>query len=377
MSILFEPIKIGSIAARNRFMRSATYYALADKEGFVGEKSVSLMKTLARNHVGIIVTGHSYVQKNGQAGIDQNGIYSDDHIPGYRRMTRAVHDAGGKIVMQVSHGGSASRHVDQVGGDLLAVSAPADVSLYHTPPREMTEEDIRTLIASFGQAARRAREAGFDGVQVHGAHGYLVSQFLSPRTNNRDDQWGGSIENRMRFVVEVTRSMKKQAGENFPLMIKLGCRDYMKRPPHLTLAEGAQVAESLEKEGMCHIEISFGTRDRANQNIGAKTSGPDQEAVLLPDAVEIRKVTKIPLGIVHGLRTPSVMEKIIRDGTVDTISMCRPLIREPDLILKWEKGSMESAECISCGQCSDPRFRKGGVECLQIKKAGAEQDDHP
>jgi len=365
MSILFEPVNIGNIEMRNRFMRSATYDALADKKGFIGEKSVTLMRNLADNHVGLIITGHAYVQENGQCSIDQNGIYTDDHIPGYRKMTQAVHNAGGKIAMQIAHGGIASRYMDESGGDLVAVSVPKDPSSFKTPPRQMTEEDIETIIASFGLAARRVREAGFDGVQIHGAHGYLFSQFLSPRINHREDKWGGSLKNRMRFVVETTRSIRKEAGEDFPLMIKLGCRDYMKRPEYLTIEEGAQVVKALEKEGMCHIEISHGTLDRANQKLSSGITRPDQEAYLLPDAQKIRKVTHMPLGMVGGLRSLAVMEKIVTSGTVDTVSLCRPLIREPDLIKQWEKGSTKSADCISCGQCSDPKLRKGHLQCQQ------------
>ena len=121
-------------------------------------------------------------------------------------------------------------------------------------------------------------------------------------------------------------------------------------------------------EGMCHIEVSFGTRARANQNLGVKNFRPDQDAVIGNDAAEIRKATSIPIGVVRGLRSLGVMEKIVQDGTVDTVSMCRPLIREPDLILKWERGEKDTVDCISCGQCSNPKFRKDGVQCMQISK---------
>jgi len=352
-------------------MRSATYFALADDKGFAGEASVALMKNLAENEVGLIVTGYAYVQKNGQCFVDQNGIHTDDHIRGYLKVTRAVHDAGGKIVMQIAHGGIGARYTDQSGGDFAAVSIPSDTSNFKTPPRLMTEEDIETIIESFGKSARRVQESGFDGVQIHGAHGYLVTQFLSPHSNHRQDKWGGSLENRMRFVVETTRSIKNHVSDDFPVMIKLGCRDYLEDANRLTIEEGASVVKALQKEGICHVEISNGTMGDTNRRRAAGITRPDQEAYMLPDARFIRENTRdITLGLVGGMRSLPVMEKIIEAGTVDTLSICRPLIREPDLIKQWKNGATKSADCISCGRCFNRDNRKMSIRCSQLAKKG-------
>ena len=261
MSVLFEPVKIGNFETRNRFVRSATYFALADDEGFIGEPSVTLMKKLAEGGVGLIITGYAYISKSGQGFVDMNGIHTDEHIAGYTKMTQAVHDAGGRIVMQIAHCGSGSETTARTGGDYMAVSVTDKMPNYGNPAREMTEEDIQGIIDSFGQAARRVEAAGFDGVQIHGAHGYLVSQFLTPRSNLRQDKWGGNLENRMRFVVEVARSIKQTVSSDFPIMIKLGCRDYLDEGVGLTIEEGAEVAHTLEKEGVSLIEVSSGTQD--------------------------------------------------------------------------------------------------------------------
>jgi 2,4-dienoyl-CoA reductase-like NADH-dependent reductase (Old Yellow Enzyme family) len=363
MPVLFEPIKIGNIEMRNRFMRSATYYALADDKGFVGEASVALMKSLAVNDVGLIVTGYAYVQSNGQCFNDQNGIQDDDHISGYRKVTRAVHDSGGKIVMQIAHGGIGSRWIEQIGGDLVAVSMPEEESEKDPKPREMTDADIEGIIHAFGQAARRVQEAGFDGVQIHGAHGYLVTQFLSPYHNRRKDKWGGSLENRMRFVIETIREIKKRVDDDFPVMIKL----------RLTIEEGMDVAKALEKEGISHIEISHGSLDAANRRMSTGITEPGQQAYMLPDAQKIRESTSIALGLVGGMRSPSVMEQIIQAGTVDSISISRPLIREPDLISQWKKGSRKTADCISCGRCFNRKDRKMHIHCAQIKQTNKKE----
>ena len=191
MSVLFQPMKIGNFEVKNRFVRSATYFALSDEDGFIGRASVDLMKGLAEKDIGLIITGYAYVLKSGQSYPDMNGIQDDDHIAGFKEMTRAVHGLGGRVVMQIVHCGSGSEVAARMGNDYLAVSLTDRMPNYSRPARVMEEEDIQGIIQAFGQAAHRVQEAGFDGVQIHGAHGYLVSQFLSPRSNIRKDKWGG------------------------------------------------------------------------------------------------------------------------------------------------------------------------------------------
>jgi len=352
MSILFEPVTVGNLELKNRFLRSATYYALSDMDGFVGQQSIDLMRRLAENEVGLIVTGYAYVLKSGQSFPDMNGIQDDDHIPGYQEMARAVHDAGGRVVMQIAHCGSASETVAKTGGDYMAVSRVENMPDYGRKPRVMTDADIEEIIAAFGQAAGRVQEAGFDGVQIHGAHGYLVSQFLSPLTNQRQDKWGGSLENRMRFLLEVFQSVKSQVDGNFPIMVKLGCKDYVESNDGLSIEEGVQAAQALEREGICLIEISHCSQDALfrKKNLLGITS-EEKEACFLPEARIVRQATSIPLSIVGGLRSPAVMEDIIGSGVADMISICRPLIREPDLIRRWKAGDRKPANCISCGKC--------------------------
>jgi len=369
VSILFQPQRLGRLEIRNRLVRSATYYGLADENGRVGDASVELMKTLAGNAVGLIVTGYAFVARSGQVFPDMNGIDSDEQIPGYRRMTRAVHDLQGSVVMQIAHGGVASAAAVRRGGPRLAVSAGDDPSDSENGPREMTDEEIETIVDAFGRAARRVQEAGFDGVQIHGAHGYLVTQFLSPRSNRRTDRWGGSLENRMRFAVEVVRAMRRQVDEDFPLMIKLGCRDYLDDGEGMTIEEGARVAAALEREGVCFIEVSHGLPGRSFRKMShGKEKAPIQEAYLLPDARVVRGSTSAPLAVVGGMRSLPVMEEAIESGAVDCVSLCRPLIREPDLIQRWKSGDTRPAECLSCGACmKTDKEGKGEIRCRQIR----------
>ena len=374
MSVLFQPQRIGRFEIRNRLVRSATYYGLADESGRVGDASVELMQTLAGNDVGLIITGYAFVARSGQVFPDMNGIDSDEQIPGYRRMTRAVHDLGGKVVMQIAHGGVASAEAVRRGEPRLAVSAGDGAPEPESGSREMTDEDIERIVDAFGRSARRVEEAGFDGVQIHGAHGYLVTQFLSPRSNRRTDRWGGSLENRMRFVVEVVRAIRRQVDGNFPVMIKLGCRDYLDDGEGMTIEEGARVAAALEREGVCFIEVSHGLPGRSFRKVShGKEKAPIQEAYLLPDARVVRGSTSVPLAVVGGMRSLSVMEEAIESGAVDCVALCRPLIREPDLVKRWKSGDTRPADCLSCGAClKTDKEGKGEIRCRQIRPVPGE-----
>jgi 2,4-dienoyl-CoA reductase-like NADH-dependent reductase (Old Yellow Enzyme family) len=369
MSILFQPQRIGRIEIKNRLVRSATYYGLADENGCVGDPSVELMRTLAGNGVGLIITGYAFVARSGQVFVDMNGIDADEQIAGYRGMTQAVHDLEGRIVMQIAHGGVGAAAAARKGERYLAVSLTERLPDLGRRPEEMTDEDIETIVDAFGQAARRVQAAGFDGVQIHGAHGYLVTQFLSPRSNRREDRWGGNLENRMRFVIEVVRAIRRQVDEDFPVMIKLGCRDHLDDGVGLTIAEGASVATALEREGVCLIEVSHGTPGSAYLKMAhGKKAAPIREAYLLPDARVIRRSTSVPLAVVGGMRSLPVMEEVIESGAADCVSLCRPLIREPDLIKRWRGGDTRPADCISCGAClKTDADGKGDIRCRQIQ----------
>lgn len=376
MSILFDPMKVGKLEIKNRFVRSATYFGLADEGGYIDKALVDLLRTLAENEVGLIMTGFAYVLKNGQCTPDENGIQDDDHIACYKPMTKAIHDAGSHVAMQIAHGGSAAYTASFQDGDYMAISVFDGMVQYRKKAREMTEDDIQAIIEAFGQAGRRVQEAGFDGVQIHGAHGYLVSQFLSPLVNKRQDQWGGSLENRMRFAREVNRAIRKNVDDDFPIMIKLACCDYQPDGSGLTVEEGAHVAKTLEEDGICLVEISSGVSTGATLPLGVNK--PEKEATFLPEARVVRKETTGPLCLVAGMRSLPVMEDIIRSGVVDLIGISRPLIREPGLIKRWKDGDARPAECISCGGCFN-RAEKGknDIYCRQLKKQQERDSKQP
>lgn len=355
MSKMFEQTAIKNLALPNRFVRSATYEGMATEEGAVTSALVHKMVELVKGGVGLIITSHAYVSPEGQAGLRQIGIYKDELIPGLQEMTEAVHEHGGKIIMQISHAGIFSTY-KMSGQTPLAVS-----EIPGKPYSEITKRDIQKLIAAFADGAGRAKAAGFDGVQMHSAHGYLLSQFLSPLFNRRRDEYGGNIENRARIHLEAYRAIRKTVGENYPVLIKLNCSDFA--DTGLTANESLQVARMLAAAGLSAIELSGGlltSSDLSPSRIKIKTE--EDEAYFSEQAHNFKDI-HIPLILVGGIRSFSVAERLVEDGVADYISMSRPFIREPDLINRWKSGNRSRAECISCNGCFRTMNSNNGVYC--------------
>lgn len=366
MRSLFGEVVIGRIPMRNRIVRSATWEGMCETDGAPTERLLSLYEGLATGGVGLIVTGYATVRPDGKQARGKLGIHDDSLVDGLRDVARRVHDRGGRIAAQLVHaGGQANRKVTG-----LPPVAPSAVSVPYYPevPEELTPEGILDIVASFGRAAGRAKEAGFDGVQLHGAHAYLIHQFLSPLTNRRTDAYGGPPRNRSRFLSEVLRAVRAAVGKEYPVWIKLNGEDFL--PGGFSLEEACQVARRLEEEGIDAIEVSGGT-PASGERTPARTriDAPEKEAYHRAQALEIGTHARIPVGLVGGLRSPAVMEEILRAGEADFFSMSRPLIREPGLANRWSSGDRSAARCISCNGCFLPGFKEGGIYCVVERKS--------
>ena len=338
MSIdLFAPYKIRNLEMKNRFMRSATWDGSADDNGSATDDSVALFRELAEGRIGLIVTGHAFISRAGQAGAGQYGIYSDDMIPGLKRLVDVVHSGGGKIAVQIAHAGINSAYLESKGIETLAVSRMDDVP---RPHREMTEADIEEIIDQFGAAAGRVKEAGFDAVQLHGAHGYLMSQFLSPIMNQRTDRWGCSPENRRRFHVEVVKKVRQIVGPDFPILIKFGVKD--EPEDGLKIEEGIEAARAMIAAGLDGIEVSGGV------GMAAVAKG---EAYFRERSSALKHAVAVPVAEVGGIRSLETAQSIVDSGDADMISLSRPFIREPGLVTRWEEESNDPARCVSCSRC--------------------------
>jgi len=358
-SVLFTPITIGGIEITNRFVRSATHDYMAGRDGSVTDREVSLYSELAQGEIGLIVSGHAYVSPSGKASPFQIGAYSDDLIEGLSGISKAVHENGGTIFLQIAHAGRQTK-AKLCGCTPLAPSAVYEPT-FDVTPVEMSPEDIKRVIDDFIQAARRAREAGFDGVQLHMAHGYLLSSFLSPHTNRRTDEWGGTLQNRLRAATGIIRGISDLLGNDCPLIVKLNSTDLF--DGGLTVEESIEAAVILEQHGIEAIEVSGGITEGG---MGPIWKGPlKEEGYFVSNAERIKKAVAIPVFGLGGLRTLSVMERIVQNGRADMISMCRPFIRDPHIVKKFHEGRAAGSDCTSCNGC----FNVRGIRCSLVRPA--------
>ena len=364
MNTLFDRTTINSMSLKNRLARSATWEGMCDADGKPGPKLIAFYRELARGNVGLIMTGFTFVSPEGKQLQGKMGIHSDNFADAMKEMTGAVHEDGGKICIQLVHAGGQTDAAN-AGQTPLAPSSIA-TGQYPEVPAEMTRDDIDRIVAAFGHGARRAKEWGFDGVQLHGAHGYLINQFLSPLTNLREDEYGGSIDNRCRFLLESYRAIRSAVGPDFPIMIKLNGSDNL--AGGLTIEDAVFAAKALDKAGIDCIEVSGGTPASGDQSPArTKINNPEKEAYNLSLAQQIRTAVKCPIIVVGGFRSFEVAEKIIQESA-DYISMARPFIREPDLAKRWQEGDRSPARCISCNSCFMPGIKEGGIYCVVEKK---------
>lgn len=362
MAELFDEIEINGMALKNRSVRSATWTGMAKKDGRCSTKLTKLMGNLARGEVGLIITGFAYVMPNGQALNNQLGIHDDAMIPSLLKLTKRVHAANGKIAMQIVHAGVQSVMRQRRNQPAWGPSAVYD-PLFRRTPKAMTQREIKETVHTFARAADRVKRAGFDAVELHGAHGYLVSQFLSPARNRRTDKYGGPVENRARFLFEIYRAVRKSVGRDFPVLIKLNTKDFVRGG--LTQRDALFVAKRLAEMGIDAIEMSGGIP--AAGDLGParpKIRKASDEAYFLPLAKKIKKVVSVPIILVGGLRSFKAANDILKTGAADLISMSRPLIREPGLIRRWKEGDRKKAKCISCNQCFGAARGPEGVYCV-------------
>lgn len=362
MSALFEPGRIGSLTIPNRVVRAGTSETMADDGGGVTSELIGLYSALADGGVGLILTGHLYCERRGQYARRQAGIYDDDLLPGLQRLTAVVHERGALVFAQLAHAGSQSR-VDSV-----QTWAPSEVAnaLTGRAVAAASEAEIEDAIAAFANGARRAVAAGFDGVHIHAANGYLISEFSSPLTNRRSDEWGGSAAKRDRFAVEVVKAVRSAVPAEFPVTMKLGVVDAV--PGGLLLEESLDRAERLVGLRLDGLEVSCNVMraatDSAHQYVavGPRRSVDDllvhrvlspaaAEAYFLPWAQAVRRRVKTALILVGGLRRVRTMETILSQGHADFVALARPLIREPDLVAQLRNGRTGQVACTSCNLC--------------------------
>ena len=364
MRLLFEASNLNGLELKNRIVRSATWTGMADASGRCTRRLVGYYERLARGGVGLIVTGHTYVTKDGQAAPRQLGIDTDEAVPALRELTEAVHRQGGRIVMQLSHAGTYA--APSCGGfAIAAVSAGARHGDART--RELTPASIERIVEAFAAGARRAAAAGFDGVQVHAAHGYLLSQFLSPAYNLRADEYGGELENRARPLVAVIRRIRAVVGGRFPLLVKLNSQDFLEGG--LAEAESLEVGAMLEREGVAAIEISGGTRESGKfRSTRTGIVAERDEAYFERAAREFKRRLQIPIALVGGIRRHETAVRLLSTGAADYVAMSRPFIAEPHFVARWRSGDTAMVACVSENACLAQGLNGTGIRCSRQER---------
>jgi 2,4-dienoyl-CoA reductase-like NADH-dependent reductase (Old Yellow Enzyme family) len=370
---LFEQTILNGMTLANRFVRSATWEGLATAEGFATDGLTNLLVDLARGNVGLIITGHAYVSPEGQAAPGQLGIYTDGHVSSLKEMVEKIHEAGGKIAIQISHGGRFALKLPNV----VRLGPSTLESKGKIQCREMTVDEIHRITGQFAQAAQRARAAGFDAVQIHAAHGYLLSEFLSPFFNNRTDAYGGPVRNRARLLLEVVDVVRREVGSAFPVLVKLNSQEFLQGG--YTVEDMLEVASLLEKAGVDAIEMSGGNHVAGifGGFFPARKVKPKAEEVpyYLGEARRYKERIHLPLMLVGGIRSYEWAVRILLEGYADYISLSRPLIREPGLINRWRSGDTAKSACISDNGCFKPALNGEGIFCTVAAEKGERDRD--
>jgi 2,4-dienoyl-CoA reductase-like NADH-dependent reductase (Old Yellow Enzyme family) len=361
--VLFEPGSIGSASLRNRLIRAGTSESMADADsGGMTEPLLGLYERLAEGGVGGIITGHLFVEPRGKYARGQVGIHHDDMVPGLRRLADRVHAHGALIFAQLAHAGSQSR----VPGNVPLAPSPVPNPLTGQEVAASTTTEIEGVLEAFGQSARRALDAGFDGVHIHGANGYLISEFGSPLTNRRDDTWGGDAERRTAFARAVVYSVRRSLPAEFPVTMKIGMVDAL--PDGVGLDETVRRAGLLVDAGLDGVEVSCGLMqaptDSANTYVAVGPrraaqdlllhrllAAPRPEAYFRPFARALKAKVDTKVILVGGMRSTEMMRDTLGSGDADFVAMARPLIREPDLPAQIAAGREGQVDCTSCNLC--------------------------
>jgi len=367
LQTLFSPEKIGDVQIKNRIVRSATHMRSTEKYGYVGDKLIEIYSELARGGTGLIISGFTAVDPGGTANPYQACLYDDSFIPGQKKLVETVHDyAESKIAIQIAHTGRQGYHPK------YHPVAPSPVPFKTTglTPRELTVDEIKGLVQKFIDAGKRSYECGYDMVQLHAAHGYFLSNFISPYTNKRTDEYGGDTQKRAKILIDIYNGLRDELGRNFPITIKLQTEDFI--PNGLSLEEGVEYAKLLSEVGYDAIEPSGGGGDaqilakKPYPSLNIKS--PEQENYFLEHNKRIKPfLNNCKLIAMGGIKNPISAERILKEGIADFISLSRPLIYEPDLPNRWQSGDLSPAKCISCNGCY-MTMMQGPVYCVTKKK---------
>lgn len=330
---LFTPIQLGTLTIKNKVARSATFSFMKNEGGYLADTEIGIYEALARNEIGLIFTGMLCVSLNGIFDRDAPLVTEEKYLPGLNRLAQTVQQHGAKLVAQINHAGAKA-----LGKTAAEPVAPSSIALPDgRVSKALTLDEIEAIKEDFATAAHRLQQAGFDGVQIHAAHGYLLSQFLSPLTNLREDAYGGSVENRFRLVREVIAHVRERCGQDYPVLVKINSNSERDEGYE---AELLYMLGEMKALGVAAVELS---------GIDWRLFSIKEHNYYLARAARMREAVGIPVILVGGIRSLADMSAVLERG-IDMVSLARPLICEPDLLIKLQTED-RAARCISCNKC--------------------------
>jgi 2,4-dienoyl-CoA reductase-like NADH-dependent reductase (Old Yellow Enzyme family)/thioredoxin reductase len=369
LPFLFSPIKIKSLDLVNRAVMPPMGTNLGNPDGTVSEANLAYIRRRARGGAGLIITEIASVHPSGSAIANELGAYDDCFIPGLKEIADVVHASGSKVALQLHHAGRESLYLLQQGKAMAPSAIPS--LILRLTPREMTSEEIHEIIAAFGAAARRGIEAGFDAVEVHGAHGYLLTQFLSALSNKRDDEYGGSLGNRSRFITDVLQEVRKTVGPDFPISLRLSVEECIK--DGYTVEDIQTILPNFVKVGADILHASLGTHGTP----GGITIAPPEypPGFNVWRAKKLKEVVDIPVIAVGRFTDPSLADEVIARGNADLVAFGRQYLADPDFLIKAREGRPEDIrKCIACNQGCIERLilGEGKIRCALNPETGQE-----
>jgi len=352
---LFSPKNIGKMVVPNRIVMTAMGNYLANTDGSVSDADIAFYAARAKGGVGLIITECTCVNfETGKGNTHQIAVDDDKYIPGLKKLADEVHKYGSVIAVQIYHPGR--QGIAAINGNkTMAAPSVTECQVVHQPTHEMTKEEIKDIVDRFVKAAKRLQIAGIDAVEIHAAHGYLLNQFLSPYTNLRTDEYGGSFENRMRILDEIIVGIRKECGEDYPIIVRFSADEYMDYVGHpelgLHLEDGIRIAKHLEQMGVDALDVSSGIYE--TMNTAWEPVGFDQ-GWKIDNAAKIKEAVNIPVIGVSVIREPEYAERILEEGKVDFIGSARAFFADPEWANKAKEGKEKSIrKCISCLYCME------------------------
>jgi 2,4-dienoyl-CoA reductase-like NADH-dependent reductase (Old Yellow Enzyme family)/thioredoxin reductase len=361
---LFKPSKIGSMVLANRVIMAPMYTQIADENGRVSDRLCAYYEERARGGMGLIIVENTAVARGGESATREPAIFDDTYLDGLSKLASVIHKYGVKAAIQLHHAGR--QRPAQLGQPVAP--SPIACKFMKSQPRELKTEEADELVEQYAEGALRVKKAGFDAVEFHGAHGYLICQFLSAYTNKRTDKYGGSLENRMRFALDIVKKTRQKVGPGFPVLFRISAKELV--PEGLNLDQTKVIARTLQNAGVDCVDVSAGIYETGQWIC---QPGWMPRGCLVPFAEEIKKNVSVPVIVAGRMVDPRLANKVLQEGKVDFIALGRPFLADPQILMKAKEGRYDDIRmCMACCNCMDSLLRGQPVACSINAELGHE-----